>query len=278
MNDSSNTPEVRVQDAEIKPNRAGAQPKTEPVGGEGDYSNASQPSTSAPPAQEILTRSLESTFKPTKINNAKQACASSGSVPAGIPGLATPVLGDGPASREIYTKHLSILQDIITVDHFCNEMSPSIIDAWIKGLHPGAPLPTNIKGFYQGSLRASMAIELARGSLKFIMHETDDQEKITRYAMRMLISLSALGDLHNLGEKEPTTALAALWHKALALVRLPEGVEQLKTTMQHYEELRPMSPLPDNKLPEMARLKQRLQNLARDVKNEPALAWLTAPC
>jgi hypothetical protein len=198
-------------------------------------------------------------------------------MPAEIPGLATPVLGEGPASHEIYAKHLSILRDIIMVDHFGNEMGEPIVDAWIKGLHPGAPLPTHIKGFYQGSLRASMSIELARGSLKFIMHETADQEKIATYAKRMLIRLSTLGDLHKLGEEEPTMALMALWHKALALVRLPEGVEQLKTTMQHYEELRPKSPLPDNKLPEMARLKQRLQNLATDVKNEPALVWLTTP-
>ena len=93
----------------------------------------------------------------------------------------------------------------------------------------------------------------------------------------MLIALSTLGDLHKLGEKEPTMALAGLWHKALALVRLPEGVEQLKTTIQHYEALRPKSPLPDSKLPDMVRLKQRLQNLATDVKNEPALTWLTTP-
>jgi hypothetical protein len=196
-------------------------------------------------------------------------------MPAEIPGLARPVLDDGPASHEIYTKQLNILRDIITVDHFGNEMSTVVVDAWINGLHPGAPLPTHIKGFYQGSLRASMSIELARGSLKFIMHETTDQEKITTYAKRMLIALSTLGDLHKLGEKEPTMALVALWHKALALVRLPEGVEQLKTTMQQYEGLRPKSPLPDNKLPEMARFKQRLQNLATDVKNEPALTWLT---
>ena len=234
MNVRSNALDVRVQDPEV--GVPVTQPKTKPVGEEGD-SYTSQP--------------------------------------AEIPGLATSILGEGPASPEIYAKHLSILRDIIAVDHFGNEMSPFIIDVWIRGLHPGAPLPTNIKGFYQGSLRASMSIELARGSLKFIMHETADQEKITTYAKRMLISLSTLGDLHKLGEKEPTMALAALWHKMLALVRLPEGVELLKTTMQHYEELRPKSPLPDNKLPEMARLKQRLQNLATDVKNEPALAWLT---
>lgn len=207
-----------------------------------------------------------------------QASATSRSVLVEIPGLAMPVLGEGPASHEIYTKHLTILRDIITVDHFGNEMGPPIVDAWISGLHPGAPLPTHIKGFYQGSLRASMSIELARASLKFIMHETVDQEKITTYAKRMLIALSTLGDLHKLGEKEPTMALAALWHKVLALVRLPEGVEQLKTTIQHYEELRPKSPLPDQKLPETARLKERLQNLATDIKNEPALALLTTPC
>jgi hypothetical protein len=208
---------------------------------------------------------------------AKEAEAPLRSIPTEIPGLAMPVLGEGPASSEIYAQHLCILRDIITVDHFCNEMSPTIVDAWIKGLHPGAPLPTNIKGFYQGSLRASMSIELARGSLKFIMHETADRERITTYAKRMLISLSTLGDLQKLGEEEPTTALVALWHKVLALVRLPEGLQQLKTSMQHYEELRPKSPLPDSKLPEVARLKQRLQNIATDVKNELALAWLTAP-
>jgi hypothetical protein len=277
MNVHSNAPEVRVQDPETKAKKAVTKPKTKPVGGEGD-SYASQPSGSTPPAQERPTQPLGSALKPTKANTAKQAGAPSRSVPAEIPGLAMPVLGEGPASREIYAKHLSILRDIITVDHFGNEMGPPIVDAWIKGLHPGAPLPTHIKGFYQGSLRASMPIELARGSLKFIMHETADREKITTYAERMLITLSTLGDLHKLGEEEPTLALAALWHKALALVRLPEGVEQLKTTMQHYEELRPKSPLPDNKLPETARLKLRLQNLATDVKNEPALAWLTTPC
>jgi hypothetical protein len=253
MNVHSNAPEGSVQDPETKTKKVIIKPEIKPVGGERD-SYTLQPSGSTQPAQEGPTQLLGSHL---------------------IPGLATPLLGEGPASREIYAKHLSILRDIITVDHFCNEMSPTIVDTWIKGLHPGAPLPTNIKGFYGGSLRASMSIELARGSLKFIMHETSDQAKITTYAKRMLIALSTLGDLHKLGEKEPTMALAALWHKTLALVRLPEGLEQLKITMQHYEELRPKSPLPDNKLPEMTRLKQRLQNLATDIKNEPTSAWLT---
>lgn len=128
---------------------------------------------------------------------------------AEIPGLAMPVLGDGQASREIYAEHLKILRDIVTVDHFGNEMGPSIADARIKGLHPGAPLPTHIKGFYQGSLRASMSIELARGSLKFIMHETSDQEKITTYAKRMLIALSTLDDLHELGDADGFVAQGA---------------------------------------------------------------------
>src|SRR6266480_1820067 len=61
-------------------------------------SYASQPSGSTPPAQEHPT-----------------AGAPSHTVPAEIPGLATPVLGEGPASHEIYTKHLIILRDIITV-------------------------------------------------------------------------------------------------------------------------------------------------------------------
>jgi hypothetical protein len=255
MTVDSNAPAANVKDPETT--KAIIDPKTNTADREVDL-YASQPSASTYLAQN----------RPTQ---------PSGSV-SEIPGLAMPLLGDGPASRELYAKHLSILRNIITVDHFGNEMGPAIVEAWIKGLHPGAPLPTHIKGFYHGSLRASMSIELARGSLKFIMHETSDQEKITTYSKRTLISLSTLGDLHQLGEKEPTIALAALWHKTLALVRLPEALEQLKTTIQNYEELRPRSPLPDHKLPEIARLKQRLQNLAMDVKNEPALVWLTTPC
>lgn len=206
MNVYGNAPEVLVQHSETKAKIAVTKPSTKPVGGEGN-SYVSQSSLSTPPTQEDLTQPLRSALEPTKANNCKQVGAISPSVPLEIPGLATPVLGQGPASHEIYTEHLSILRDIITVDHFSNEMGPSIVDAWIKGLHLGAPLPTDIKGFYQGSLRASMSIELARGSLKFIMHETADQEKITTYAKRMLISLSTLGDLYELGEQEPTMAL-----------------------------------------------------------------------
>src|ERR1700744_1187556 len=84
------------------------------------------------------------------------------------------------------------LRDIIANDHFGGEMPPSVVEAWVMALQPGSrvPLPPSVKGFSGGDLRASMPIETARGSYKFIAHETADKAKIEKYSKRMLTALS----------------------------------------------------------------------------------------
>lgn len=165
------------------------------------------------------------------------------------------------------------LRDIIANDHFGGEMPASIVQAWLYALQPGTqyPLPPNIKGFYGGDLRVSMPIEIARGSYKYIAHETADKEKIERYTRRMLAVLS-LVDIDQASEKEPIIALLALWHKSLALVRRPEDVEVLMQTLIQYKELRLKSNLPDNKVPSLDRLQNRLLSVAREVENPAAVA------
>ena len=169
-----------------------------------------------------------------------------------------------------------ILRDIIANDHFGGEMPPSIVEAWVKALQPDSrvPLPPNVKGFYGGDLRASMPIEIARGSYKFITHETADKEKIEKYSKRMLTALSIV-DIDEVSRNEPTTGLLTLWHKTLGLVRLPDAVDELVQTFKQYEELRPKSSLPDSKLPLPDRLKDRLLTIAGDLGNMAATQLLS---
>jgi hypothetical protein len=169
------------------------------------------------------------------------------------------------------------LRDIIANDHFGGDMPPSIVEAWVIALQPVScvPLPPNVKGFYGGDLRASMPIEIARGSYKFITHETTDKEKIEKYAKRMLMALSIV-DIDKVSRNEPTTGALTLWHKTLALVRLPEAADELVQTCKQYEELRPKSSLPDSKLPLPDRLKGRLLNVAQELGNTVATQLLSA--
>lgn len=168
------------------------------------------------------------------------------------------------------------LRDIIANDHFGGEMPPSVVEAWVMALQPGSrvPLPPNVKGFYGGSLRASMPLEIARGSYKFIAHETADKEKIAKYSERMLTALSMV-DIDKVSQDEPTTGALILWHKTLALVRLPNVAGELLQTFKQYEELRPKSSLPDSKLPLPDRLKARLLNVAAELGNAAATQLLS---
>lgn len=164
------------------------------------------------------------------------------------------------------------LRDIILNDHFGGAMSAQIVDQWVGALEPGSqvPLPPNIKGFYGGSLRSSMPIEVARGSYKYITHETQDKAKIAQYARRMLVSLSLI-DIPELAADEPTLAALALWHRALAQVRLPGEAPALRETLLQYLEIRKQSNLPDSKLPEPDRLAGSLTGVASSLGNEQAL-------
>ncbi|KAK5045443.1 hypothetical protein LTR84_009307 [Exophiala bonariae] len=191
------------------------------------------------------------------------------------PDQATPGV---PSSRPLSINHPDpeTLRDIIANDHFGGEMPPSVVEAWVMALQPGSrvPLPPNVKGFYGGDLRASMPIEIARGSYKFITHETADKEKIAKYSGRMLMALSIV-DLDKVSREDPTTGVLILWHKTLALVRLPDAAGELLQTFKQYEELRPKSSLPDSKLPLPDRLKARLLNIAGELGNSAATQLLS---
>lgn len=171
---------------------------------------------------------------------------------------------------------LEELRDIIANDHFGGDMPDSIVQAWLCALPPGSqyPLPPNVKGLYGGDLRASMPIEIARGSYKYIAHETADKEKIKKYTRRMLAVLSIV-DIDKASEKEPVIALLALWHKSLALVRRPDDAGVLMQTLIQYKELRPRSSLPDNKIPSLDRLQNRLLNDAREIESSAAIESLS---
>jgi hypothetical protein len=183
-----------------------------------------------------------------------------------------------PKSLPLSTHHADpeTLRDIIANDHFGGEMPTSIVEAWVTALQPDScvPLPPNVKGFYGGDLRASMPIEIARGSYKFITHDTADKEKIEKYSKRMLTVLS-LVDIDKVSQDEPTTGLLTLWHKTLALVRLPEAADELVQTFKQYKELRPKSSLPDSKLPLPDRLKGRLLSIAGELENTVATQLLS---
>ncbi|KAF1975085.1 hypothetical protein BU23DRAFT_552920 [Bimuria novae-zelandiae CBS 107.79] len=179
--------------------------------------------------------------------------------------------------RESYRRHKDLLRDIIANDHFGDQPVPEIIEQWVAAMEPGVtiPLPANIKGFYGGSLRASIPIEVARGSYKHIVYETVDKAKVEKYAQRMLIALSTL-DVRGLMNAEPVLGAAALWHKALAEVRLPDCSEALGSTLRLYEAVRPKVNLSDSKMPQPARLKTRLVLLAQELDNRDAFATLEA--
>lgn len=183
--------------------------------------------------------------------------------------------------RVIYHRHRDEIRDIVANDHFGGDQCiDEIVNQWVAVMEPGSttPLPTNIKGFYGGSLRASIPIEVARGSYKHIVFETTDKAKIRMYARRMLIALSLL-DIEVLMEKEPIIAAAALWHKILAEVRLPEHFEELRVSLRQYKTTRPRVNLSDTKMPQPSRLKMRLVSLARELDNQIVLegldAWLS---
>ncbi|OCK73636.1 hypothetical protein K432DRAFT_312370, partial [Lepidopterella palustris CBS 459.81] len=108
--------------------------------------------------------------------------------------------------------------------------------------------PPEVQGFYGGSVKTSLLIKVVRALYKFIAHEMTDEEKVAKYALQMLITLSVL-DIDQVAQDEPNFAVLALWHKALALVRLPDSVHKPADTFRRYEEVRPISNLSDSKLP-----------------------------
>lgn len=180
--------------------------------------------------------------------------------------------------HDSYRIHKELIREIVADDHFGGgeEQVSDIVDQWVAVMEPGSkiPLPNNIKGFYGGSLRASIPIEVARGSYKHIIYETTDKEKVGKYARRMLIALSLL-DVDDLMQKEPVLGAAALWHKALAQVRLPECSEALDMTLKQYEAVRPKVNLNDSKMPQPSRLKTRLISVAEELCNQTTLETLS---
>ncbi|KAF2438365.1 hypothetical protein P171DRAFT_467104 [Karstenula rhodostoma CBS 690.94] len=185
--------------------------------------------------------------------------------------------------QESYRIHKTILREIVANDHFGGgeaQVPAATINQWVAAMEPGSaiPLPPTIKGFYGGSLRASIPIEVARGSYKHIIYETVDKGKVAKYARRMLIALSVL-DVDNLAAREPVLGAAALWHMALAQVRVAEFSESLALTLRLYEAVRPKVKLTDAKMPYAERLKTRLREVARELDNQAALAvvesWLS---
>ncbi|KAF7553132.1 hypothetical protein G7Z17_g3847 [Cylindrodendrum hubeiense] len=191
------------------------------------------------------------------------------------PPMSTNIADEELKPQESYLKHLDTLRDMIANDHFGGEMPTQIVDQWVKVLEPGGEIevPAGVKGFYGGSLRSSIPIEVARGSYKFITHETVEKGKIDKYARRMLIALSLL-DIDTLVNQDPNLGALALWHIALAQVRLPDRAEMLGKTLIQYQDVRPKSKLSDSKLPQPDRLKTRLTAMAKDIDNEPALNLL----
>ncbi|KAH7396936.1 hypothetical protein DE146DRAFT_658244 [Phaeosphaeria sp. MPI-PUGE-AT-0046c] len=174
--------------------------------------------------------------------------------------------------QQNYDRHRATLRDIVEVDHFSNTMPTSIVDFWLSALDPESKirLPLDTKGFYGSDLRASIPIELAHDSYKYVMHETD-KAKATKYANRMIIALSLL-EMDVLIIKDANLAGLALWHKALALVRLPDCVVDLAKTLKLYEDVRPRASLSGSKLPQPGRLKTRLLTMVDD--DNKAAEWL----
>ncbi|KAL5384401.1 hypothetical protein PMIN03_010775 [Paraphaeosphaeria minitans] len=182
--------------------------------------------------------------------------------------------------HEIYQTHKGLLREIVANDHFGGgeeQVPAGIVDQWVAAMEPRSKiiLPLNIKGFYGGSLRASIPIEVSRGSYKHIIYETADKAKVDKYARRMLVALSVL-DVDDLAQREPLLGAAALWHVALAQVRLPEFSEALRSTLQKYQVVRPKVNVTDSKMPQAARLKTRLMSVAQELDNQAALVTLNS--
>ncbi|PVI05404.1 hypothetical protein DM02DRAFT_516868, partial [Periconia macrospinosa] len=173
-----------------------------------------------------------------------------------------------------YTTHKETLRSIIQTDHFSDSVPPALVSTWLAALDPTStiPLPPDIKGLYGGDLRSSIPIELAHDSYKYVLHESD-AAKSELYARRMLISLALL-DLNTLGERDPTLASLALWHKALALLRVEGAVEELGETLRRYEKVRRRSSVSDQKIPTPERLKARLGRLAEGLQRKDIVGFL----
>ncbi|KAJ4356799.1 uncharacterized protein N0V89_004836 [Didymosphaeria variabile] len=182
--------------------------------------------------------------------------------------------------QESYHTHKEALRDIVANDHFGGgeeQVPEEIVDQWVAVMEPGSkiPLPNNIRGFYGGSLKASIPIEVARGSYKHIIYESVDKEKVNKYARRMLIALSVL-NVDVLVEEEPVLGATALWHKALAQVRLRDCNGSLGVTLQQYGAVRPKVNLKDFKMPQPTRLKTRLMSVAQELDEYATLDTLNA--
>ncbi|KAH7014424.1 uncharacterized protein B0I36DRAFT_338718 [Microdochium trichocladiopsis] len=171
---------------------------------------------------------------------------------------------------------------MVAIDHFSDTVPPSLVDKWLLALDPDPShtfaLPPEVKGFYGGDLRASIPIELAHDCYKYIVHETQDRTKIVKYARRMLLAIGLL-DLDALEAGDVNLAGLALWHRALALVRIAEeddGGQELAETLRRYEGVRARSALSDAKLPQPGRLKARLLASAKELDNGTVVSCLEA--
>ncbi|KAH7029933.1 uncharacterized protein B0I36DRAFT_244909 [Microdochium trichocladiopsis] len=185
----------------------------------------------------------------------------------------------------LYNQHRdTTLREMVAIDHFSDTVPPSLVDKWLLALNPDPShaffLPPEVKGFYGSDLRASILIELAHDCYKYIMHETQDRAKIAKYTGRMLLAIRLL-DLGALEAEDVNLAGLALWHRALALVRIAEGSddggqEELAETLRRYEGVRARSMLSDAKLPQPGRLKARLLASAKELDNKTVVACLEA--
>lgn len=192
----------------------------------------------------------------------------------------------------LYNKHKeTTLREMVAVDHFSDTVPPSLVDQWLLALDPDPvraatfKLPPEIKGFYGGDLRASIPIELAHDCYKYIVYETQDREKIVKYAERMMLAIGLL-DLERLERENVDLAGLALWHKTLALVRVVDTEvanaaskfshtgQSLMETLEQYARVRAESKLPDAKLPLPERLRARLLSIAQELRNEAAVGVL----
>lgn len=200
-----------------------------------------------------------------------------------IPGLDIPVMGDSPPSAKCYYDQLAVLKDIITKDQLgaASSSDPigstvpqALVDQWVPFLGHAPIMPSGIKGLYNKSLQDSAPIELARSSLRFIHPERKDVHRLREYSERGLLALSTLGDLKLVEEREPLIAAVALWVRANLLVRHPDGVERLRTTLEAFGRLRPKVNVSENKVPTSEVLIARLKIVAMELGEANAdVAW-----
>jgi hypothetical protein len=90
-----------------------------------------------------------------------------------------------------------------------------------------------------------------------------------------LLALSTLGDLEQVELREPLLAAVALWIKADLLVRHPEGLETLKSTLEIYTRLRPTVKIEEHRVPTPSVLAQRLKKAADELGDKPVSEWLS---